>query len=180
MFHLPETPKKTIDIQTPQTQSVKFSVVNLAHIAERHLQKKDISPNVVNCYHQREVNYVKDVSCVNQLSFVKPVNQCSSCCLKSTCRGKTTKLLEKLGNSGCRSESHKNPQTRPHPPVSDPADLTRSPTIISQSPQEPLPGGGITSAYRQNAVELVQNRNSRDFSTEFPWCQNPTTGGDLY
>ena len=57
--HLPETPKvvrKTLDIQTPQTLIVKFPVVNLAYIADGHLQKKDISPVVVNCYHQREVN----------------------------------------------------------------------------------------------------------------------------
>ena len=68
----PETRRKTLDIQTPQTQVVNFSVVNLAHIAEGHLQKKDIRPVVVNCY-QREVKYIKDVSCVAQLSFVKPV-----------------------------------------------------------------------------------------------------------
>ena len=41
---LTETPnviEKTIDIQIPQTQSVDFSVVNLAHIAKGHSQKKD-------------------------------------------------------------------------------------------------------------------------------------------
>ena len=52
--YLPETPRKTLDIQTPQTQFVNSFIVNLAHIAEGHSQKKDISPVVVNCY-QREV-----------------------------------------------------------------------------------------------------------------------------
>ena len=72
---LPETPsttKKTVDIQTPQTLGVNLPVVNLARIAKGLSQKKDVSPVVVNCY-QRELKYVKDVSCVNQLSFVKPV-----------------------------------------------------------------------------------------------------------
>ena len=94
---LPETPsttKKTVDIQTPQTLGVNLPVVNLARIAKGLSQKKDVSPVVVNCY-QRELKYVKDVSCVNQLT-------------RFTCRGKTTKLLENLGSSGCRSESTKN------------------------------------------------------------------------
>ena len=30
-------------------------------------------------------------------------NKCANCCLKCACRGNTTKLLEKMGRSGCRS-----------------------------------------------------------------------------
>ena len=35
------------------------------------LQKKGVSPVVVNCY--QRLKYVKDISCVDQLSFIKPV-----------------------------------------------------------------------------------------------------------
>ena len=35
--------------------------------------------------------------------------------------------------------------------------VSHSHKLLCQSPQEPLPAGVITSAYRQNAVELVQN-----------------------
>ena len=35
----------------------------------------------------------------------KSCNKCQKCCLKSACRGKTSKLLTNLTGSGCRSES---------------------------------------------------------------------------
>ena len=51
---------------------MNLHVVNLAHIAEGLLQNKGVSFIVVNCY-QRKLKYVKDISCVNQLSLVKHV-----------------------------------------------------------------------------------------------------------
>ena len=57
--------------------------------------------------------------------------KCPQCCTKSICRGQTSKLLENLAKS--RSwvpYSHK---------------------LLCQSPQEQLPAGGITSAYRQKS-----------------------------
>ena len=46
-----------------------------------------------------------------------------------------------MAGSGCRSESCSNPERGLPPPLSDSAK--------TQSPQEQLPVGGITSAYRQ-------------------------------
>ena len=66
-------PARTSNIQTPQTQVVNFSVVTPVHFAKGHSQRKDISPVIVNCCKQRKLKYVKGVSCVDQLSFVKPV-----------------------------------------------------------------------------------------------------------
>ena len=71
---------------------------------------------------------------------------------ESACRGQTSKFWENLAGSGCRSESSSNPERGLHPPLSDPAKthkVSHSHKLLYQSPQEPLPAGGITSAYRQ-------------------------------
>ena len=57
--------------RSQETLNVNFPVVTLAYTVEGHLHKKDISPVVVNCY--QELKYVKGISCVTQLSFVKHV-----------------------------------------------------------------------------------------------------------
>ena len=78
--------------------------------------------------------------------------KCQKCCLKSAYRGETSKLLANLAGSGCRSKSGSNPERGLHPPVSNPTKLgkiSNSHKLLCQSPQEPLPAGGITSAYRQ-------------------------------
>ena len=79
-------------------------------------------------------------------------NKCKKYCLKSACRGQISKLLANLAGSGCRSESSSNPERGLHPPLSDPAKshkVSHSHKLLCQSPQERLPAGGITSAYRQ-------------------------------
>ena len=73
-------------------------------------------------------------------------------CLKSVCRGQTSKLLENLARSGCRSKNSSNPQRGLHPPLLVPAKthkVSHSHKLLCQSTQEQLPAGGITSAYRQ-------------------------------
>ena len=42
--------------------------------------------------------------------------KCPKCCLKSTCRGQTSKLWENLAGSGCRSESNSDFERGLHPP----------------------------------------------------------------
>ena len=82
----------------------------------------------------------------------KSCNKCQKCCTKSARRGKTSKLLANLGGSGCRSESISNPERGLQPPLLDPAQslkVSHSHKLLCQSPQEPLPAGGITSFYRQ-------------------------------
>ena len=62
-----------MNIQIPQTQVVNFTVVTPVHFAKGHSQRKDISPVIINCCKQRKLKHVTGVSCVDQLSFVKPV-----------------------------------------------------------------------------------------------------------
>ena len=88
----------------------------------------------------------------HSMVLCKTWNKCQKCCTKSTCRGETSELLANLAGSGSRSESSSNPERRLHPPISDLAQtlkVSHSHKLLCQSPQEPLPAGGITSAYRQ-------------------------------
>ena len=89
-------------------------------------------------------------------------NKCQECCLKSACRGQTSKLLANLVGSGCRSESNSNSKTRLHPSLSDPAKahkISHSRKLLWQSPQEQLPVGGITSAYGQKCSRACPQPN---------------------
>ena len=89
-------------------------------------------------------------------------HKCQKCCLKSACRGQTSKLLTNLAGSGCRSENSSNPERGLHPPLSDPAKahkVSHSHKLLCQSPQEELPAGGITSAYRQKCCRTSKASN---------------------
>ena len=84
--------------------------------------------------------------------FCKTCNKCPTCCLKSACRGQTSKLLANLAGPGCWSESSSNPQRGLHPPLLDPAEIdkvTHSHKPLCKPSQEPLPARGVTSAYGQ-------------------------------
>ena len=97
--------------------AVKTHVVKVAHTAPGHLQKKEI----VGCYFQQgcKLKYVKGVSCVTQLSCVKPVISVSS--------SLTSKLLANLAESGCQSKSSSNPERELHPPLTDLVELDKVP-----------------------------------------------------
>ena len=84
--------------------------------------------------------------------FCPTCGKCPQCCTKSACRGQTSKLLENLAKSRGRSEGSSNPARGLPPPLPDPAPTNKVPYShkpLCQSPQEQLPAGGITSAYRQ-------------------------------
>ena len=84
--------------------------------------------------------------------FCPTCGKCPQCCTKSTCRGQTSKLLENLAKSRGWSEGTSNPARGLPPPLLDPAPthkVSYSHKPLCQSPQEQLPAGGITSAYRQ-------------------------------
>ena len=79
-------------------------------------------------------------------------NKCKRCCFRSSCRGKTSKLLAGLAGSGFRSESGTNFERGLHPSLSDPTKVGKTPhshKLLWQSSQEQLPVRGITSAYGQ-------------------------------
>ena len=84
--------------------------------------------------------------------FCQTCNKCPTCSFRSTCRGKTAMLLENLGSSGCQFKSSEHTKTRLQPPLSElakPDKVTNHHKLLCQSPQKPLPVGGITSAYYQ-------------------------------
>ena len=81
-------------------------------------------------------------------------SKCPQCCTKSTCRGQTSKFLENLARSRGLSEGSSNPERGLLPPLPDPPPTHTIPYShkpVCQSPQEQLPVGGITSAYRQKS-----------------------------
>ena len=57
----------------------------------------------------------------HSIVLCKTCNKCQKCCLKSACRGQTSKLLANLAGSGCWSEGGSNPERGLHPLLSDPA-----------------------------------------------------------
>ena len=84
--------------------------------------------------------------------FCPTCSKCPQCCTKSACRGQTSKLLGNLAGSRGRSEGSSNPEKGLSPPLPVPAPTHKvsfSHKPLCQSPQEQLPAGGITSAYRQ-------------------------------
>ena len=134
------------------TLNANFPVVQVATTAPGHSQKKNLSPGPAICYYKEsKLKFVKCFLCPS-IVLCKSCNKCQKCCLKSACRGQTSKLLANLAGSGGRSESCSNLERGLHPPVPGPAKthkVSHSRKLLCQSPQEQLPAGGITSAYRQ-------------------------------
>ena len=137
--------RKTID-----TCFVNLNVVTRVPTVPGHSQRKDLSPGPVECYSQRDhsLKYVKGVSCV----LCPFCSKCKKCCIKTSCRGKTSKLLAGLAGPGCRSEGDPNFERGLYPSISEPAKVDKtshSRKLLCQSSQEQLPVRGIASAYRQ-------------------------------
>ena len=86
------------------------------------------------------------------LEFCKYCHKCPNCCHKSSCRGKTSTVLEKVGNSGCESKSYQNTERGLHPslPVqTQPNQVTNGHQQICKPPKTGLPFGGTDSANKQ-------------------------------
>ena len=79
-------------------------------------------------------------------------HKCTKCCLKSSCRGKASKLLDSLVKNGCRAQGTSNPKTGLHPPLPEPTQalkVSHSHKPLCQSSQEQLPVRSIATAYKQ-------------------------------
>ena len=115
----------------------------------------------------REIKICQRCFLCHSITLCKTCNKYPKCCHKSACRGQTSKLLENLAGSGGRSESSSNPERGLYPPLSDPAKthkISYRHKLLCQSPQEQLPVGGITSAYRQECNRtIVRNKTSLSF-----------------
>ena len=118
----------------------------------RAFRKERIKSRVSRLLQRLQIKVCEKCFLCHSIILCSTCNKCQKFCLKSTCRGQTSKLPANLAGSGCRSESGSNPERGLHPPLSDPAKshkVSHSHKLLSQSPQEQLPVGGITSAYRQ-------------------------------
>ena len=79
-------------------------------------------------------------------------HKCPNCCSKSTCRDQIAPVLGKMGSPRRQPQSSNSPQRRLHPTLLVPAKLDqviKHHKLLCKSPQEPLPVGGIASAYDQ-------------------------------
>ena len=86
------------------------------------------------------------------MSCVQPVTNVKLAAQNLPVGARLQNFFSNLAGSGCWSKSCSNPERRLHPPLSDPAKthkVSHSHKLLCQSPQEQLPAGGITSAYRQ-------------------------------
>ena len=115
---------------------------------------------------QKQIKICEQCFLCHSIVLCKYCNKCSQCCLKSSCRGQTSKLLETLAKSGCRSEGCSNPERGLHPPLPDPATLVKNSDSIScyGNPHRNLK---LLEALHQltakNAIELVHKQTSLGF-----------------
>ena len=147
--------------------NVNCHVAKPVHTAPGLSQKKESSPGLADHYlKEHKLKYVKSASCVTQLSCVKTCNKCQKCCLKSTCRGETSKLWQMWLDLGAgpkvvqiSKEGYTLPfQTRPN--------LTKNPTVISYyvNPDKNLYlSDALQQLIDKNAVELVHTEKSLGF-----------------
>ena len=107
----------------------------------------------------------------HSIVLCKSCNKCQKCCTKSACRDQTSELFANLARFGGRSQGCSNPQRGLHSPLPDPAKtgkISHGRKLLCQSPQEQLPVGGITSAYRQKCRRTGKASNfSRVFQPTF-------------
>ena len=140
------TSRKTINSKT----LVNSHVVSLVRTTARAFPKERFKSRCGSLLSRLQIKICERCFLCHTIVLCKTCNKCPTCCPKSTCRGQTSKLLANLAGSGCRSESSSNPERGLHPPLSDPAKpdkISYNHKLLCQSPEEPLPVGGITSAY---------------------------------
>ena len=140
-------------LNTYQSLNVNSHVVQAVHSAPGHSQKRELSPGSAGCYYRNhKLKYVKGVSCVTQLSCVKPGTNVRNAVSNLPVGARLSKLLANLAGSGGWSESCSNPERGLYPPISELAKthkVSHGHKLLCQSPQEQLFAGGIASAYRQ-------------------------------
>ena len=140
----------------------KLSCCKTCSYCARALPKERVKSRVSRLSVRKQIKICQRCFLCHSIVLCKTCNKCQKCCLNSACRGETSKLLANLAGSGCRSESGSNPERGLHPPLSYPAKahkVSHSHKLLCPSPQEPLPVGGITSAYRQECSRTSTKPN---------------------
>ena len=117
------------------------------------------------------------------LELCKSCHKWDNCCLRSTCRGKATPVLGKMGNPGGESKGSNNTQRGLHPPLpvqTQPKQITNCHKQLCQPSRKSQPFGDPVSADEQKCSRT--SRKSKipwGITTGYFWYPNPTTGGDL-
>ena len=162
-------------MNTSVKQTVNLNVVNVVPSAPGHSQKRELSPGSASCYYKNHrLKYVKSASCVQPVTNIK--NAASNLPVGARLQNFWQTWLD----LGAGPKVVQNPERGLHPPLPDPAETHKvfhCHKLLCQSPQEQLPAGGITSAYRQTCgkTKLLSS-----LSTDYFWSQRPTTNGDLH
>ena len=160
--------------ETLNTLNAKFPVVNSAHTAPGHSQKKEISPGAAVCFPDlSSLKSVKGVSCVIALSHVNTVTNAPNVVTNLPVGGQTAKVLGKVVRAGGRSESCSNPEGGLHPSLPDQAKLIKNPNsckLLWQSSQKSQTVRGITSAYGKKCYRTGTQ-------TDLPRVLQPTIPG---
>ena len=153
------THKETL---TFQDTVVNLYVVNHALSATRHPQRKGISPGLAVVKNRSYIKICQRCFFCHSIVLCPTCGQCPSCCKNPACRVQTSKLLANLAGARGRFENSSNLERGLHPSFPDLANSykvsdCRKP--LCQSPQEQLPVGGITSAYRQKCSRIGPQSN---------------------
>ena len=160
------TPVRTLD-----NLNLNLNVVSV-HTAPGHSQKKEISSGSAGClYKKRKLKYVKGVSCVTQLSCVKPVTNVQHAAENPPVGARLQNYWETWLSLGAGPICSSNPEGGFNPPLLDPTKtykVTDGHKLLCQSQQQQLPVRGIASAYRQKRSGTgTQSEISRVFQAAF-------------
>ena len=147
--------------------NVNFHVVPSVHTAPEHSQKRDLSPGSADCYcRENKLKYVKSVSCVTQLSCVKPVTNVKNVASNLPVGARLQDFWQTWLDLGAGPKVVQILKEGYTLPFGIRPKLTRSPRVIScyVNPNRNL---YLLEALHQlidkNAVELVQNQTSLGF-----------------
>ena len=154
-------------MNTQLNSRVNFPVVKVVHTVPRFSQRKEVSLGAAGCCQKAyKLKYVKGVSCVTQLSCVKPVINVQLAASNLPVGARCQKYWQTWLNLGAGPKVVQTLREGYPLPFRIRPNLTRSPTVISCciNPHRNL---YLLEALHQlmakNAVELVQNPKSLGF-----------------
>ena len=158
------TPGETLNSLFQKTL-VNSVVVNPVLTAPRLSQKKDISPSMSGCYQKYKLKYVKDVFCVDQFSFVKPVTNVQIAASNLPVGARLQNYWQTWLDLGAGPKVVQTLREGYTLPFQIRPKLTRSPTISCYvNPHRNLYLlEKLQQLMDKNAVELVQNEKSLGF-----------------
>ena len=149
------------------SSDVKYHVVQSVPSAPGPPQRKGLSPGVSDCHQEKsQLKSVKGVSCVTQLLFANPASNVTNVVPNLPVGARLQKFWESWLNLGAGPKVVQILKEGYTLSISDPAKthkVSHSHKLLCQSPEEQLPTGGITSAYRQKRSRTSNEQNISEF-----------------